>query len=202
MSYASCAAQNYSPLGAIRTESECRPSHIESGFNATIHSSIEGHLYRQFSSISAIAQPLTHCSRSLCFRADLVVGANHARGSRGATSRVGLPEGWKNVVRPSRLRFATHLRIRRFSYYNQHHTVMLRSDATQPRLISKHAPHATHCIRAQPRSGPWQTVRPGPASPVPPVLSGRDQASPTSHSLLSHPLRGARCREGIIRLWQ
>jgi hypothetical protein len=29
------------------------------------------------------------------------------------------------------------------------------------------------------RSGLWQTAHTGPAPPIPPVLSGRDQASPT-----------------------
>jgi len=37
--------------------------------------------------------------------------------------------------------------------------------------------------------------------PDPPVLSGRDQAPPTP-SMISQPLRAARCRESTMRLWQ
>ncbi len=45
---------------------------------------------------------------------------------------------------------------------------------------------------ARPRdcpTGPWKTARAGPAPPVPPVLSGRDQASPTPSIAISHRSR-------------
>jgi len=38
--------------------------------------------------------------------------------------------------------------------------------------------------------------------PVPPVLSGRDQASPTPPTAISHPLTGANARENTMRPWQ
>ena len=37
-------------------------------------------------------------------------------------------------------------------------------------------------------TGPGRTARAGPAPPVPPVLSGRDQASPTPTMTIPHPL--------------
>jgi hypothetical protein len=45
---------------------------------------------------------------------------------------------------------------------------------------------------ARPRdcpTGPWKTARAGPAPPVPPALSGRDQASPTPSIAISHRSR-------------
>ena len=45
------------------------------------------------------------------------------------------------------------------------------------------------------------TAAPAPRSRVPPVLSGRDQASPIP-SIISHPLRSARYRESTMRLWR
>ena len=170
------------PLSAIRTESECRPSRIESGFNASIHSSIEGHLYSQFPSISAIAQPLIRCTRWLGFRADLVVGANHARGSSGAAGLTGLPEGWKNVVRPSRPPSATPLRTRRSS--------------------SSRSTHRTRCTAFVPNLGAALGKPSAPRVPCSPCFIRSRSGFAYSHSLLSHPLRGARCREDIIGLWQ
>src|SRR5439155_14407840 len=38
-------------------------------------------------------------------------------------------------------------------------------------------------------TGPWRTARAGPAPPVRPVLSGRDQASPTPTMTIPHPLK-------------
>jgi hypothetical protein len=76
----------------------------------------------------------------------------------------------------------------------------LRSDAAQPRRVPKHASHPMQRLRAQPWSGPQQTVR--PRVPCSPCFIRSRSGFAYSHSLLSHPLRGARCREGIIGLWQ
>jgi hypothetical protein len=52
-----------------------------------------------------------------------------------------------------------------------------------------------------PVSIPSRTARAGPTLPVPPVLSGRDQASPTP-SIAIAPAHGCRSRESTIRIWQ
>ena len=46
-----------------------------------------------------------------------------------------------------------------------------------------------------------RTARAGPAHPVPPVLSGRDQASPTPSNRNLAPADGLSARECIMRLW-
>ena len=48
----------------------------------------------------------------------------------------------------------------------------------------------------------WQTGPAGPALPVPPVLSGRDQASATPSIAISHPLTGADAQEITMRIWR
>ena len=50
--------------------------------------------------------------------------------------------------------------------------------------------------------GASKTARAGPAPPVPPVLSGRDQASATPSIAMSHPLTGADAGKSTIRTWQ
>jgi hypothetical protein len=50
--------------------------------------------------------------------------------------------------------------------------------------------------------GPWRTACADPAHPVPPVLSGRDQASATPSIAISHPLTSADARKITIRIWQ
>jgi hypothetical protein len=49
---------------------------------------------------------------------------------------------------------------------------------------------------------PLAATRAGPAPPVSPVLSGRDQASPTPTMTIPHPLGAPDARIGIIRIWQ
>jgi hypothetical protein len=51
-------------------------------------------------------------------------------------------------------------------------------------------------------TGPWRTARAGPSFPVSPVLSGRDQASPTPSIAIPHPLGGWQCAESTMRIWQ
>ena len=51
-------------------------------------------------------------------------------------------------------------------------------------------------------TAPWRTARPGPALPVPPVLSSRDQASATPSVAISDPLTGDDGHENTMRIWQ
>jgi hypothetical protein len=51
-------------------------------------------------------------------------------------------------------------------------------------------------------TGPWETARAGPARPVPPVLSGRDQASAAPSIAFLHPLASADAREATMPIWQ
>jgi hypothetical protein len=50
-----------------------------------------------------------------------------------------IPERWTNAVRPSRPRFARHLRMSDFSQPHQQCNLMLRSDPAQPGRVSKYA---------------------------------------------------------------
>jgi hypothetical protein len=49
---------------------------------------------------------------------------------------------------------------------------------------------------------PWRTARPRLAHPVPPVLSGRDQASATPSIAIPHPLTDADAQESTMLIWQ
>ena len=52
------------------------------------------------------------------------------------------------------------------------------------------------------RIGPWQTASARPAPPVPPVLSGRDQASPTPAMTTRTRSRMPMPPRNTVRLWQ
>ena len=72
-------------------------------------------------------------------------------------------------MRPSRHRFATHLKMRWISYLYQHYTVMLRSDPARPGRVSKHAHHSMQSVLPKhfARSTPPRITPSGPASPSP-----------------------------------
>src|ERR1700730_6796995 len=72
-------------------------------------------------------------------------------------------------------------------------------DAKRPHELSFNFP------RTAPKSGlqePHSAFGAGSAPPVPPVLSGRDQASPTPFNDNSHPLTYAAPGRNITRRWQ
>ena len=72
--------------------------------------------------------------------------------------------------------------------------------AGRPRGCRDHVNRAAG--RQDSPTGPGRTARADRALPVPPVLSGRDQASPTPSMTISHPLAGVDAQESTMPIWQ
>jgi len=67
-----------------------------------------------------------------------------------------------------------------------------------PAIVERAGAESRHSAA---RDRPWRTACVGPPAPVPPVLSGRDQASATPSIAILHPLPGSNGCECIMRLW-
>jgi hypothetical protein len=72
----------------------------------------------------------------------------------------------------------------------------------EPKIPRWLPPRSTCSPPAGLRTGLWRIARAGLAPPVPPVLSDRDQASPTPSQRNSHPLTDADARDNTMRIWQ